>query len=75
MDRLSVLRQKLLIDAFSRLEVCHRLLAEMLIVYTGSRIKAAQWMCSHHHVLGGRSGYDVIADGEIDMVWDLIANK
>jgi hypothetical protein len=72
MNRLFVQRDKLLIKAFSKLEKRHKLLADMLVAHAGSRIKAARWMCAHQDVFGGRTGYDVIADGDTDSVWDAI---
>jgi hypothetical protein len=75
LKRLSEIRDGLMIDAFSALEGHYMLLAQMLVQCSGSRLKAARWMCSRHKVFGGRTGYDVISDGEVDAIWDQIANS
>lgn len=40
-------RNQFMMDAFHELEKQHRLLADMLVYRTGSRINAARWMCEH----------------------------
>jgi hypothetical protein len=69
-NRLHVERERVIIEAFVTLEAKHALLAEMLKQHVGNRKRAAQWMCSHQRVFGGRTGYDLIAEGDAESVWD-----
>jgi hypothetical protein len=75
MARLAAQKNKIIIEAFSALEDRHKLLAEMLILHFGSQDKAARWMCSRQPCFDGRTGYDVIVAGELDMIWDEITTK
>jgi len=72
MARLVTIRDQLVMDAFVELEQRHAELAEMLVLHMGSRIKAARWMCSRRDAFDGRTGYDVIATGDMDAIWDNI---
>jgi hypothetical protein len=67
-------RDKLMMDAFSALEQTHAQLAEMLVQRTGSRCNAARWMCKHQESFRGLTGYDVLAEGDADCIWDEIAS-
>ncbi|RUL65813.1 hypothetical protein EKH79_03625 [Dyella dinghuensis] len=69
------MRDKLMLDAFCALEKCHPLLADMLVYRTGSRINAARWMCKHQGSFRGLTAYDVIADGDIDTIWDEVVSS
>jgi hypothetical protein len=67
-------RDKLMMDAFSALEQTHAQLAEMLVQRTGSRCNAARWMCKHQESFRGLTGYDVLAEGDADCIWDEIVS-
>jgi hypothetical protein len=69
------MRDKLMLDAFHALEKCHPLLADMLVYRTGSRISAARWMCKHQESFRGMTAYDVIAEGDIDTIWDKVVSS
>jgi hypothetical protein len=59
--------------AFTMLEQRHATLAAMLVQSLGDRQRALRWMCRHQSAFGGRTAYELIADGEDDTVWDEIA--
>ncbi|HTV87177.1 MAG TPA: hypothetical protein VME63_17395 [Dyella sp.] len=65
-------RDRLVIDAFDALELHHALLAKMLVLRLGERMKAARWMCSHQKPFDGRTAYDLISDGDVETVWDAV---
>jgi hypothetical protein len=73
MERLTARRESLIIDAFMALERYHTLIAELLVLHSGSRAKAARWMCAHQKAFDGRTGYDLISEGEVEAVWDEVA--
>lgn len=73
MDRILAERDKLVMDTFAELEASHRDLAEMLVCHAGSRLRAARWMCSRQAQFGGRSAYDILADGDADAIWDCLS--
>jgi hypothetical protein len=75
MARLAAVREEVVMNALAALEERYALLAEMLVAHFGSRSKEARWMCSRQHCLEGRTGYDVIVAGEVDMVWDKVTTK
>lgn len=63
-------REQVVLSAFDMLAFRHALLAQALLANLGTRQRAAFWMSSHQRALGGRSGYEVLADGDEDSVWD-----
>lgn len=63
-------RDQLVLAAFDALESRHVELAQTLLGNLRSRQRAAHWMCSNQRAFDGRSAYDVLADGDEDMVWD-----
>jgi hypothetical protein len=70
--RLNLMREKVMTDAFETLERTHTLLAQMLLTHVGDRRKAACWMCSRKSAFDGRNGYDLLAEGDLEKVWDEI---
>jgi hypothetical protein len=71
-EHLDGLREQVISKAFATLESRHNTLAQMLLSQTGQRNRAARWMCSHQKAFGGKTGYDIIADGDIEAVWDQV---
>lgn len=69
-NQLHVQRESVITEAFMTFEARHPLLAEMLKHRVGNGKRAAQWMCSHQRAFGGKTGYDIIAEGDTDSVWD-----
>lgn len=70
--RITCQREQVVLKAFEALEFRHPLLAQALLANIGSRQRAAYWMCTHQRALDGRSGYEVLADGDEDSLWDQI---
>lgn len=71
--QLSAQRDDLMERAFGVLEQRHATLAAMLVQCLGDRQRAVRWMCRHQSAFGGRSAYELIANGEEDAIWDEIA--
>lgn len=72
LERLHRMREKVITDAFENLEITHTLLAQMLLMHVGDRRKAARWMCSRQSFFDGKNGYDLLAEGDSEKVWDEI---
>jgi hypothetical protein len=72
MAQIAAFRDAIIMDAFAALEERYALLAQMLIAHFGGRSKAAKWMSWHQPFFEGRTGYDVIVAGEVDVVWDKV---
>lgn len=66
------LRDQTRLKAFGLLERRAVTIASMLLQVVGSRDRAARWMCMRQRTLGGRTAYEALAEGEFDLVWDLI---
>lgn len=71
--RINAQRDALVLGALEALEYRHASLVQVLLEKVGSRQRAAYWMCLHQRALGGRSAYELMADGEEDSVWDLLS--
>ena len=71
--RINALRDGLERDALQALEASHPALAELLVQTIGDRQRGAHWMCTARRVFGGRTAYELLAEGDVDAVWDEIA--
>jgi hypothetical protein len=60
------------LGAFIALESCHALLAQALEVWMGDRGKAAHWMSFHRCIFAGKSGYDLVMEGDMETLWEHI---
>jgi hypothetical protein len=60
------------VDAFVIFERRYVTPAALLLQKFGDQKKAARWMCLHQKAFGGRNAYDVIVEGDDEMVWDEI---
>lgn len=58
--------------AFLAFESRHLIVAQALLEWTGDRRKAARWMMFQRHVFDGKSGYELVIDGDVDTLWDHI---
>jgi hypothetical protein len=72
LERLHLMREKVIADAFDALENTYASLAQILLMHAGDRRKAAGWMCLRQSAFDGRNGYDVLAEGDSAKVWDQI---
>ena len=68
--RLNAVRDQFVLDAFAMLECQHATLAQTLIDSVGNRQRAAYWMCTHQRAFDGRMAYELLEEGDEDMVWD-----
>jgi hypothetical protein len=71
--RIDALREAVMSKAFVELESQHAALALMLLHTVGDRQKAVRWMYLHQRIFGGRTAYDVLADGDEDAVWEAVS--
>jgi hypothetical protein len=58
--------------AFHSLEQQDPALAHRLLENLGDRQRAARWMCLHQRAFGGRTAYELLAEGDLDTVWDRV---
>ena len=72
---LNAAREAAVLAAFASLEDEIPALASMALQNIGERSRAARWMSMHQNAFGGRSAYDLLADGDIDTVWDRISGE
>lgn len=64
------LREEVLMRTFEELEAVEPTLAKLLVEEQKDRVRAAHWTALPHRHFGSRSVYQVLADGEIDLLWD-----
>jgi len=64
------MREEVLMRTFEELETVEPTLVKLLIEEQRDRTRAAHWAALPHRHFGSRSVYQVLADGEIDLLWD-----
>jgi len=72
LEEMLATREQIAIDAFCMLELELSDLADMLVIGLGNRTRAVRWMCTRHRDLDGRNGYQAIADGDAERLWELV---
>ena len=72
---LNAVRKMAVMEAFEALERYDPDVAAMLIHQLGDRSRAASWMCISQRSLEGRTAYEALAEGDQDVVWDLIVGE
>lgn len=65
-------REALVADAFKAVEDRWPSLAIAMIEDAGNRRRAGHWLCASNRSCGGRSPCDLLSDGDVDAVWDLL---
>ncbi|HKT26868.1 DUF2384 domain-containing protein [Dyella sp.] len=73
--RVDAMRDALLSEAFSALEDTQSNLASMLLLNLGNRHLADRWMSTRRRVFGGKNAYEMLADGELDLVWEKVSSE
>jgi hypothetical protein len=63
-------REAVVQRGFGVLEEQHAAVAQLVLQFFGDRQRAVRWMCMRQRVFGGRSAYDLLADGDIDTICD-----
>jgi hypothetical protein len=61
--------------AFRVLEAQHAAIANLVLQLIGDRQRAARWMSMHQRAFGGRSAYDLLADGDVDTLCDRLSGE
>jgi hypothetical protein len=69
-----VQREELATLALDALECQYPSLAQVLLQDLGSRRRAALWMCTPQRICGGETPCALLAAGDEDRVWDLLAD-
>ena len=64
-------REALALTAFDAVESRWPSLARALLEDTGSKRRAAHWLCAPSRACGGKSPCDLLAEGDEDRVWGL----
>jgi hypothetical protein len=75
LQRLDSAREKAISQAFHTLENQDPALAHLVLQNIGDRQRAARWMCMHQRAFGGRSAYELLAEGDVDTVWDRVCGE
>lgn len=73
--QLNSARETAIVEAFTALEEQIPALASLAVQNIGERICAAHWMSMHQRAFGDRSAYDLLADGDVDAVWDRLVGE
>lgn len=68
-------RESVLMIAFEVFERRHPLLAEILLDRKICRLDAAIWMSRPHRTLNGKSGYQLLAQGDDELLWDELTDR
>jgi len=71
--RINAQREALVLGSFEALERRYPELAQVLLESVGSRQRAAHWMCTHQRAFDGRMAYELLGEGDLDSVWDLLS--
>ncbi|HXP00806.1 MAG TPA: DUF2384 domain-containing protein [Luteibacter sp.] len=75
LHRLHDAREAVIDQALGALEACHPPLAQLLLSCTGDRHRAARWLVMPQRAFSGRNAYDMLADGDVDGVWEQVVLK
>lgn len=69
-EKATLCRDMAITSAFVTLQNRKPLLAEALLDSLNDCRKAARWMCLHQRAFNGKNAYQVLAEGDDDLVWD-----
>lgn len=72
-NRITALRDSAASEAFAYFEQHRSAIAGLLMQTSRDRAHAMRWMSTHHRELDGRNGYQLLANGEDDYLWDVVA--
>lgn len=68
----NALREEAISDAFAALCIQKPSLSQTLVEQLGDCNKAARWMSQRHRAFDSRNAYEVLAEGDEDLVWDAL---
>jgi hypothetical protein len=75
LTRLHDAREAAITRALDALEGSHPPLAQLMLCCIGDRQRAARWLVMPQRAFAGRSACDMLADGDVDAVWDQVVFK
>lgn len=75
LHRLHDAREAVIDRALGTLETCHPPLAQLLLSCVGDRQRAARWLVMPQRAFAGCNAYDMLADGDVDVVWEQVVLK
>ncbi|UPG92055.1 MbcA/ParS/Xre antitoxin family protein [Luteibacter aegosomaticola] len=75
LTRLHDAREAAIGRALDTLETSHPPLAQLMLCCIGDRQRAARWLVMPQRAFAGRSACDMLADGDVDAVWDQVVYK
>ena len=61
--------------ALDTLEVSHPPLAQLMLSCVGDRRRAAHWLVMPQRAFAGRNACDMLADGDVEGVWEQVVIK
>jgi hypothetical protein len=75
LTRLHDAREAVIERALDALESRHPPLAQLVLSCVGDRHRAARWLVMPQRAFAGRNAYDMLADGDVDGVWEQVVLK
>jgi len=75
LHRLHDAREAVIGQALDTLEVSHPPLAQLVLSCVGDRRRAAHWLVMPQRAFSGRNACDMLADGDVDGVWEQVVLK
>jgi hypothetical protein len=75
LTRLHDAREAVIEQALDTLESRHPPLAQLVLSCVGDRHRAARWLVMPQRAFAGRNAYDMLADGDLDGVWEQVVLK
>jgi hypothetical protein len=68
--QLDAQREALVLHAFDAVECRYPSLAQFLLQNLQGKPQAARWMATVRRAFEGKNAYEVLAEGDVDRVWD-----
>jgi hypothetical protein len=75
LTRLHDAREAAIGRTLDALESSHPPLAQLVLCCIGDRQRAARWLVMPQRAFAGRSACDMLADGDVEAVWDQVVYK
>ncbi|UPG96404.1 antitoxin Xre/MbcA/ParS toxin-binding domain-containing protein [Luteibacter aegosomatissinici] len=75
LTRLHDAREAAIEQTLDALESSHPPLAQLVLCCIGDRQRAARWLVMPQRAFAGRSACDMLADGDVEAVWDQVVYK
>lgn len=75
LTRLHDAREAAIERTLDALESSHPPLAQLVLCCIGDRHRAARWLVMPQRAFAGRTACDMLADGDVEAVWDQVVYK